>query len=1294
MIGLGDVWRLGARTELHLGSIFVTGFAQLGVRFGDGTEANFDIGSGGIVTPHSLVPRNDVRVEFLGYGPTFAVGVWPSDWSTLARSVASRWRVTTSDGTATTLETYLDIDGDGTYRVARPIEIKDANGYRWTYAYDASGEMSSITDSFNRRLTFQWQFGTFDSFVNRPVAINLVTLPDNTKVRYQYSTATDGAAFTPSSALLSRVEWLSTTNVVLRSELYHYEDARHQGALTGITDARGVRIKTIAYNADRQVVAVRDAAGQLIESLTYTDTADAMITRSVNGLGRPTVYTFQRETPNGLSVRLTSVNGEATTNCAASNSTYAYGSNGAIERATDAEGRVTAYVRDTRGRPTRITEAEGRPEQRVTTITWHPTLDRPTRVTTPGLRVDYTWSTTGRLDRKVETDTTTNPAPNATGGQTRTWVYTYTATGKPATVDGPLTGTVDQTRWTWAASGALASVTEPLGFVTTVVSSNARGQPTRVTNPAGYVVDYAYDALGRLTRITEEPGTGQSVWTFAYDAAGNVTRLTRPDGGRLDYAWNTIGRLTTITNAAGERMSLTYDVMGNVTRSETRLTATATPDRLERFTHDELGRLLTVLGVGDRSWRMGYDRVDNLISSRNPRGHTETLGYDALDRLIRATDGAGGVTTLALTGNGDVRTHTDPTGRVTTYVRNGWGEVVQETSPDTGVTRVTRDADGRPITILTATGHTIAQTFDARDRLTQRTISTGTTVAETQTFGYDSTLGGNFGQTRLTSVTYAGGSLAIGYDRRGRVVSTTRVIGTRSYSVGYGYDLTGRLASMTYPSGRLVSFIRDTHGRITSVTSRPSATAADIFVASAISWPSLSEVSPSGPRAITFGNGTQQTFTRDQDQRLTALSVTAGATALLSWSLGYPDLLNLGAITDLQTAALSQSFGYDAAGRMTQATGPWGRSTYQYNAAGHRTAESLFTAANALQWTDTYTLASGRNHLTSVTRAGVTTRLLAWDAAGHAISDTRSGTAYTYGRDHLRRLTSIAVGGQQRVSFAYDPGNLMVSRTRVNQTVNGATHFIHDLFGNVIAEAAPTGLTQREYIYLPEGLETPAAPTAGRPLGQPGLSRPLAAFDGTGASAQFLSIHTDQVLRPVLMTDATAAVAWRARFRPFGELISVTGPKSLDARFPGQWFQFEAGLHANWHRTYDPTLGRYLEADPLGFPDGPNRYAYVGSSPLMFVDPEGRQAIIVGPRPIPIPIPTPGITPRPLPILPPTRGRPQAGEDCVEELNECDKLCQRASCDPDMKSVWYGSWSKCIRGCLSARCGGNRGTVY
>ena len=34
----------------------------------------------------------------------------------------------------------------------------------------------------------------------------------------------------------------------------------------------------------------------------------------------------------------------------------------------------------------------------------------------------------------------------------------------------------------------------------------------------------------------------------------------------------------------------------------------------------------------------------------------------------------------------------------------------------------------------------------------------------------------------------------------------------------------------------------------------------------------------------------------------------------------------------------------------------------------------------------------------------------------------------------------------------------------------------------------------------------------------------------------------------------------------------------LDASFPGQWFQLEAGLAYNWHRHYDATLGQYTQA--------------------------------------------------------------------------------------------------------------------
>ncbi len=61
-------------------------------------------------------------------------------------------------------------------------------------------------------------------------------------------------------------------------------------------------------------------------------------------------------------------------------------------------------------------------------------------------------------------------------------------------------------------------------------------------------------------------------------------------------------------------------------------------------------------------------------------------------------------------------------------------------------------------------------------------------------------------------------------------------------------------------------------------------------------------------------------------------------------------------------------------------------------------------------------------------------------------------------------------------------------------------------------------------------------------------------------------------------------------------------------RFPGQWFQSESGLHQNWMRDYDPTTGRYLQADPLGLVDGASVYGYVGHSPMRWVDPKGEFA--------------------------------------------------------------------------------------
>ena len=103
-------------------------------------------------------------------------------------------------------------------------------------------------------------------------------------------------------------------------------------------------------------------------------------------------------------------------------------------------------------------------------------------------------------------------------------------------------------------------------------------------------------------------------------------------------------------------------------------------------------------------------------------------------------------------------------------------------------------------------------------------------------------------------------------------------------------------------------------------------------------------------------------------------------------------------------------------------------------------------------------------------------------------------------------------------------------------------------------------------------------------------------------------VHTDHLHRPVKMSDASKVMQWSAEYQPWGAVQSLSGPLTMDLRFPGQWFQLEAGLHYNWHRHYDPSLGRYTQRDPLGFVDGPSVYGYARNSPYRYVDPDGRNA--------------------------------------------------------------------------------------
>jgi len=64
--------------------------------------------------------------------------------------------------------------------------------------------------------------------------------------------------------------------------------------------------------------------------------------------------------------------------------------------------------------------------------------------------------------------------------------------------------------------------------------------------------------------------------------------------------------------------------------------------------------------------------------------------------------------------------------------------------------------------------------------------------------------------------------------------------------------------------------------------------------------------------------------------------------------------------------------------------------------------------------------------------------------------------------------------------------------------------------------------------------------------------------------------------------------------------------KKNEIRFCGYHYDGESGLYHVRYRMYHPTLGRWVQRDPLRYVDGMHASAYVVGAPTHFVDPSGR----------------------------------------------------------------------------------------
>jgi RHS repeat-associated protein len=120
----------------------------------------------------------------------------------------------------------------------------------------------------------------------------------------------------------------------------------------------------------------------------------------------------------------------------------------------------------------------------------------------------------------------------------------------------------------------------------------------------------------------------------------------------------------------------------------------------------------------------------------------------------------------------------------------------------------------------------------------------------------------------------------------------------------------------------------------------------------------------------------------------------------------------------------------------------------------------------------------------------------------------------------------------------------------------------------------------------------------------------------------------DHLNTPRLVADATGTTVWRwDQTEPFGNKPADEDPDAnsvafdLPLRLAGQRYDAETGLHYNYFRDYDPSLGRYGESDPIGLRGGLNTYAYVYGNPTRYADSLGLDAEMCTRPFYPFPVP-------------------------------------------------------------------------